>query len=152
MRDGVSNHRCLDCLLNRLFMRKSKKISKLCVTGHVRGIHRWPVNSPHKGPVTRKMFSFDDLILEWIHGCHYDVAKFFSGSVPKVVLDTLNTPNCVISWNWFKTCNTICYSFLCVSKVCLLTGLRIYLFWFMYRFIQQVWYVQISFRPMLVKA
>ena len=24
------------------------------------GIHRWPVNSPHKGPVTRKMFPFDD--------------------------------------------------------------------------------------------
>ena len=23
----------------------------------VRGIHRWPVNSPHKGPVRRKMFS-----------------------------------------------------------------------------------------------
>ena len=29
----------------------------------VRGIHRWPVNSPHKWPVTRKMFSFDDVIL-----------------------------------------------------------------------------------------
>ena len=28
----------------------------------VRGIHRWPVNSPHKGPVTRKMFPFDDVI------------------------------------------------------------------------------------------
>ena len=27
-----------------------------------RGIHRWPVNSPHKGPVTRKMFPFDDAI------------------------------------------------------------------------------------------
>ena len=27
----------------------------------VRGIHRGPVNSPHKGPVTRKMFSFDDV-------------------------------------------------------------------------------------------
>ena len=27
----------------------------------VSGIHRWPVNSPHKGPVTRKMFSFDDV-------------------------------------------------------------------------------------------
>ena len=24
----------------------------------VPGIHRWPVNSPHKGPVTRKMFPF----------------------------------------------------------------------------------------------
>ena len=33
----------------------------------VRGIHRWPVNSPHKGPVTRKMFPFDDVIMwKWI--------------------------------------------------------------------------------------
>ena len=29
----------------------------------VRGIHRWLVNSPHKGPVTRKMFPFDDVIM-----------------------------------------------------------------------------------------
>ena len=29
----------------------------------VRGIHRWPVNYPHKGPVTRKMFPFDDAIM-----------------------------------------------------------------------------------------
>ena len=29
----------------------------------VRGIHRSPVNSPHKGPVTRKMFPFDDAIM-----------------------------------------------------------------------------------------
>ena len=28
------------------------------------GIHRWPVNSPHKGPVTRKMFPFDDVIMD----------------------------------------------------------------------------------------
>ena len=27
------------------------------------GIHRWPVNSPHKGPVTRKIFPFDDVIM-----------------------------------------------------------------------------------------
>ena len=25
----------------------------------VRGIHRWPVNSPHKWPATRQMFPFD---------------------------------------------------------------------------------------------
>ena len=30
----------------------------------VRGIHRWPMNSPHKGPVTRKMFPFDDVIMK----------------------------------------------------------------------------------------
>ena len=29
----------------------------------VRGIHRWPVNSPHKWPVTQKMFPFDDVII-----------------------------------------------------------------------------------------
>ena len=29
----------------------------------VRGIHRRPVNSPHKGPVTRKMVPFDDVIM-----------------------------------------------------------------------------------------
>ena len=29
----------------------------------VRGFHRSPVNSPHKGPVTRKMFLFDDVIM-----------------------------------------------------------------------------------------
>ena len=29
----------------------------------VRGIHRWPVNSPHKGSVTPKMFPFDDVIM-----------------------------------------------------------------------------------------
>ena len=27
------------------------------------GIHRWPMNSPHKGPVTRKILPFDDVIV-----------------------------------------------------------------------------------------
>ena len=31
----------------------------------VRGFHRWPVNSPHKGPVTRKIFPFDDVIMNF---------------------------------------------------------------------------------------
>ena len=30
----------------------------------VRGIHRWPVFSPHKGPVTRKILPFDDVIMK----------------------------------------------------------------------------------------
>ena len=35
----------------------------------VRGIHRGPVNSLHKWPVTRKMFPFDDVIMatKWYH-------------------------------------------------------------------------------------
>ena len=59
-RDNVSNHQPQDCLVNCLFRRRWKKTSKLHVTG---GIHRWPVNSPHKWPVTRKMLPFDDVIM-----------------------------------------------------------------------------------------
>ena len=29
----------------------------------VRGLHRWPVKSPPKGPVTRKIFPFDEIIM-----------------------------------------------------------------------------------------
>ena len=36
-RDGVSNHRRLDCLLNRLYGRRSKKTSTLRVTGLCEG-------------------------------------------------------------------------------------------------------------------
>ena len=32
----------------------------------VRRIHRWLVNSPHKGPVTRKTFPFDDVLM-WVY-------------------------------------------------------------------------------------
>ena len=30
----------------------------------MRGIHRWPVNSPHKRPVTWKVFPFDDVFMD----------------------------------------------------------------------------------------
>ena len=61
--DCVSNHQPRGCLLNRLFRRTSKKTSKLRVTGLCVGNSPGPVNSPHKGPVTRKMFPFDDVIM-----------------------------------------------------------------------------------------
>ena len=60
-RDGVSNHQPHDCLLNRLFRRRSKKTPKLRVTGLCKGIHGWPVNCPHKAPFMRKIFPFDDV-------------------------------------------------------------------------------------------
>ena len=41
----------------------------------VRGIHRRPVNSPHKGPVTRKMFPFDDVIMRNICKQHDDLGR-----------------------------------------------------------------------------
>ena len=44
-------------------VRRSKKTPKLRVTGLWMGNSPGPVNSPHKGPVTRKMFPFDDVII-----------------------------------------------------------------------------------------
>ena len=65
--DCFSNHQPHDCLLNRLFRRRSMKTSKLCVTGLCVGTSPGPVNSPHKWPVTWKMFPFDDVIMiTWI--------------------------------------------------------------------------------------
>ena len=61
-RTGVSNHQPHHCLLNFLFRSRPKRTSKLRVTGLLRGIHRWPMNSPHKWTVTRKMFPSDDVI------------------------------------------------------------------------------------------
>ena len=67
-RDGVWNHQPRHCLLTGLFRPRSKKTSKFRVTGLCVGNSpRWPVNSPHKGPVTRKMFPFDDVIMGVCH-------------------------------------------------------------------------------------
>ena len=59
-------------LLNHLFKRRSKKTSKLRSLAFVWGIHRGPVNSPHKWPVTRKMFPFDDIIMYTQYCLGYD--------------------------------------------------------------------------------
>ena len=71
---AISNHRRLDCLLNRLFRHRSKKTSKLRDAGLCEGIPSvncplWGESSgdrwffPHKEPVTQKMFLFDGVIM-----------------------------------------------------------------------------------------
>ena len=41
-----------------------------------RGIHRWPVNSPHKWPVTRRIFPFYDVIMSLHqHWCNHMIAS-----------------------------------------------------------------------------
>ena len=62
-RDGVSNHQPHQCLPNRLFGRKSKKTSKLRVTGLCAGNSPGTGEFPAQWPVTRKMFPFDDVIM-----------------------------------------------------------------------------------------
>ena len=70
--DSVSNHQPHDCLLKRLFRPRSKKTSKLRVTGLCAGNSPVTDEFPHKWPVTRKMLPFDDVTMQWCHSrvCH----------------------------------------------------------------------------------
>ena len=60
-RNGVSNHRRLDCLLISLFRRRSKKISKLCYWPFVRGTTGDRFSSQRAS--NAEMFSFDEVII-----------------------------------------------------------------------------------------
>ena len=61
-RDGVSNHQPHDCLLNRLFRRRSKKTSKLRVTDLCAG------NSPGTGEFPAQMASnAENFSIWWRH-------------------------------------------------------------------------------------
>ena len=72
----------------------------------VRWIHRWPVNFPHKWPVTRKMFPFDDVIMPlwqvyvmaacWRHMASYDLVNIGSYMVWR-----LTAPSHNVNWRWF---------------------------------------------------
>ena len=57
--DSVSNHQPNDCLLNRLFRHRSKKTSKLRVTGLCAG------NSPGTGELPAQMASNADFFSIW---------------------------------------------------------------------------------------
>ena len=67
--DGVSNYQPHDCLLNRLFRRRSKKTSKLRVTCLCVGNSQVTGEFPAQRPVTREMFPFDDGIMLRIGQC-----------------------------------------------------------------------------------
>ena len=61
--DGVSNHQRIDRALRRLFRHRSKKTSKLRVTGLCEGNSPVTGEFPAQRPVTPKMYSFDDVIM-----------------------------------------------------------------------------------------
>ena len=68
---------------DNVFCVNEKKTSKRRVIGlFVAGIHRWPVNSPHNGPLTRKVFTtFDDVntYCEYAQSRNIDCCKGWVG-------------------------------------------------------------------------
>ena len=70
---GVSNHQPPGCLLNRLFRRKSKKTSKLRVTGLCAG------NSPGTGEFSAQMASYAENVSIWWrhHAIRHNTTEFW---------------------------------------------------------------------------
>ena len=70
--DSVSNHHSHHCLLNRLFGRRSKKTSKLRVTGLCAG------NSPGTGEFPAQMASYAENVSIWWrhHMCRGEVGMY----------------------------------------------------------------------------
>ena len=74
----------------------------------VRGINRWLVNSPYKGPVTRKMFPFDDVIMKMpcITSTMISQSCVYSDSTPQLT-ETLARWSIFALMNWVIRSNDL---------------------------------------------
>ena len=101
-RDGVSNHQRLDCLFKRLFRRKTKKTSKLRVTGLCEG--NSPVNGEFPAP---RASNAENVPIWWRHHvfskfslcCGYQSITLTSQQ--RSVLDTAPVSIDVVSMMYF---------------------------------------------------
>ena len=106
-RDCVSNHQPYDCLLNRLFRRRSKKTSKLRVTGLCEG------NSPVLGEFSAQMASDTENVSIWwrhhIASIGVSIAEIMQSHVINGIFSTDRMPS--LYWNgslvtnqhWYKS-------------------------------------------------
>ena len=66
------------------------------------GIHRWPVNSPQKRPLTRKMFQFDDVIMIRFM-VMVDASVYHFDGCPVYYAYEKSMTECSVSLQWMMT-------------------------------------------------
>ena len=72
-----------------------------------RGIHRWLVNSPHKGQVTRKMFPFDDVMM--CNSCIYHNVEALFSKLEVTLLCNMSGNRCILFiTNWTYDNKFVC--------------------------------------------
>ena len=87
----------------------------------VRWMQPWPVNSPHKWPVTRKMFPFDDVIMSAVHTitwwrhntaeCRFNAVQYTLISHTALKgLKTQNLTSLYLQENWPRYNSTALYT------------------------------------------
>ena len=95
-----------------------KKHQSSASLAFVRGIHRGPVNSPHKWPVTRKMFPFDDVIMLW--DVLYDSAGVSFSIKRKIhlkILSAILPPFCPNLDVWIYHVTLVAYTNKCIHYI-----------------------------------
>ena len=102
-RDSVSNHQPHDCLLNRLFGRRSKKISKLRVTGLC------AENSPGTGDFPAQMASYAENVSIWWrhHGSlwQWHLTIMINGENRAAIGHDMNVINLQLChWSQYRVC------------------------------------------------
>ena len=101
--DSVSNHQPRDCLLNRLFRRRSKKTSKLRVTGLCVG------NSPGTGEFPAQMASNAENVSIWWR--HHVSRAGASNDIPHYLWDVITCP-CLWSLPLAQHSSNMCNAYL----------------------------------------
>ena len=97
-RDSVSNHQRLyiTTVCSDADHRKHQSSASLAF---VWGTRRWPLNFPHKGPVTRKIFPFNDVIM-----LHEAIDSFYSPAASNAASNSIVTRNLSMAyWMWKAT-------------------------------------------------
>ena len=103
-RDSISNHQPHDCSLNCLFRRRSKKTSKLRITGLCAG------NSPGTGEFPAQMVSYaENVSIWWRHHEYPTCHKLLMIRVHIEYWPTISDPpmNCWIRSLNFTSCHYI---------------------------------------------
>ena len=102
-RDGVSNHQPHDCLLSRLFRHRSKKASKLRVTGLC--VENSPVTSefPAQRSSNAENVSIDDAIMDFLF-------SQYSACVIHVTTVRTRSAKTVTQSNWLHRTSQLIYT------------------------------------------
>ena len=122
-RDSVSNHQPHDCLLNRLFRRRSKQTSKLRVTGLCVG------NLPGTGEFPAQMASYtENVSIWWRHHGMRQVIRITSAVLFITIVHSLYCDHYYKSQEWnsaFRTFEGVCVcdgaapcAFSCIPSTC----------------------------------
>ena len=85
-----------------------RKHQSSALLAFVRGIHRRPVNSPHEGPVTRKMFPFDDVIMQM------SISHLFEQRYQSIC-NLYMLAKCQRHWHALRICFSLCHHLSTIS-------------------------------------